>query len=656
MPPQPSYQATLVALLSYLDNVAYDKDQVFSQERLAQITPADILRWMNVKCFGVQNPPLDANPIGCRSTSIMYWKKAISHFMPNRLMVWNELSNQGNPTRSTEINDLIKRVKKKEVRRQGRASQARRSMESREYNHTVTVLHNKENIICRYGIPALMAFQFSMISRVDCAAQFFVQNLKGHNQFPNQALRAKLSWSKNVTEEREAPWQTLLGAMDPLYCVFLNLGLWLETSLMMIPGAALSPYVFAFSDDHSIPAGAIKAKNLVMKELRELFRGDDFFQDVDGLLGSHSVRKFGSSHARRNGASKDDKDTRGRWRLRRVSDVYDDVELPFIDMKVCSILCIGGPVVYVLKPDCVTTDFVLQYVTPYTYQRFGQSVALMLGKALLWAIFSPCSERVPADIRTRVLNAYNNLPSRLPDGENPVEKKLVIVTGDNDIVQLTEIEPAAEPGADAANQQAVGGGAGRSTREMLLAVLAKQAALQRAVADLQLQREQDRALVQQQHRITSTNIRRISRQPARMLANNGGGIGGGGGGIGGGGGANGGGGNVAPQPPAGVALDAALSPTPRSLHVLWEEWLTGIGNRKPARLFTRAERGRVKHKYHRRKVVWDLIRDLIRSGLTAEAAIDRIYTVYGHGQTVTTIINRLKRDKRMNQLHQDLVV
>ena len=159
--------------------------------------------------------------------------------------------------------------------------------------------------------------------------------------------------------------------------------------------------------------------------------------------------------------------------------------------------------------------------------------------------------------------------------------------------------------------------------------------------------------MQQQHRITSTNIRRISRQPTRMLANTGGGIGGG---IGGGGGANGGGGNVAPQPPAGVALDAALSPTPRSLHVLWEEWLTGIGNRKPARLFTRAERGRVKHKYHRRKVVWDLIRDLIRSGLTAEAAIDRIYTVYGHGQTVTTIINRLKRDKTMNQLHQDLVV
>ena len=203
-------------------------------------------------------------------------------------------------------------------------------------------------------------------------------------------------------------------------------------------------------------------------------------------------------------------------------------------MKVCSILCIGGPVVYVLKPDCVTTDFVLQYVTPYTYQRFGQSMALMLGKALLWAIFSPCSERVPADIRTRVLNAYNNLPSRLPDGENPVEKKLVIVTGDNDTVQLTEIEPAAEPGADAANQPAVGGGAGRSTREMLLAILANQAALQRAVADLQLQREQDRALMKQQHRITSPNIRRVSRQPARMLANKNGGGANNGGGIGGG--------------------------------------------------------------------------------------------------------------------------
>ena len=53
-----------------------------------------------------------------RSNSIKYWKKAISYFMPNRLQPWNVLSNSGNPTRCTDINDLIKRILRREVRGQ----------------------------------------------------------------------------------------------------------------------------------------------------------------------------------------------------------------------------------------------------------------------------------------------------------------------------------------------------------------------------------------------------------------------------------------------------------------------------------------------------------------------------------------------------------
>ena len=80
----------------------------------------------------------------------------------------------------------------------------------------------------------------------------------------------------------------------------------------------------------------------------------------------------------------------------------------------------------------------------------------------------------------------------------------------------------------------------------------------------------------------------------------------------------------------------------------------GICRQKAAQLFTPHERGRVKHNYHRRKVVWDLVSGLVRGGLTANLAIDRIYQVYGADASVTTIINRLKKDAKDGTLHPNL--
>jgi hypothetical protein len=68
------------------------------------LTPDHILQWMNVKNFGAQNLPVNANPISARSSSLQYWKKAICAGQ-----------SEGNPTRIIEINKLIKQVKKKEV-------------------------------------------------------------------------------------------------------------------------------------------------------------------------------------------------------------------------------------------------------------------------------------------------------------------------------------------------------------------------------------------------------------------------------------------------------------------------------------------------------------------------------------------------------------
>jgi len=62
------------------------------------------------------------------------------------------------------------------------------------------------------------------------------------------------------------------------------------------------------------------------------------------------------------------------------------------------------------------------------------------------------------------------------------------------------------------------------------------------------------------------------------------------------------------------------------------------------------ERDRVKHKYSRCKVVWDAIDRLVRGGLTANVAIDRIYNTYGRNATVTTIINCMLSDRRNNRI------
>jgi hypothetical protein len=72
----------------------------------------------------------------------------------------------------------------------------------------------------------------------------------------------------------------------------------------------------------------------------------------------------------------------------------------------------------------------------------------------------------------------------------------------------------------------------------------------------------------------------------------------------------------------------------------------GIGGRKPARQFTTHERGQVKFKYCRRKVVWDSIDRMVRAGFTAQVAVDKIYEAYGQ-ITVTQIINHRMRGDAM---------
>jgi hypothetical protein len=78
---------------------------------------------------------------------------------------------------------------------------------------------------------ALVNFQFHMIARVDDSTQVVLEHIRVHDNFPH-TLKTRLNWSKNVQDKRDAPWQIVMGALNPVYCVLCSLGLcWLEINI-----------------------------------------------------------------------------------------------------------------------------------------------------------------------------------------------------------------------------------------------------------------------------------------------------------------------------------------------------------------------------------------------------------------------------------------
>jgi hypothetical protein len=134
----------------------YTQDKTYTKGKLRALTPKNVLHWMNLKAFGVEDPPVDGSLLW--SGKFVACLEAISLFMPNRLMVWVSGRNEGNPTRSIEVNNLIKRVKKTEVRKQGAASQCRRAITEVEFQtmqRFYRITTDVDLIPWRFGLYAL---------------------------------------------------------------------------------------------------------------------------------------------------------------------------------------------------------------------------------------------------------------------------------------------------------------------------------------------------------------------------------------------------------------------------------------------------------------------------------------------------------------------
>ena len=619
-----TYRKSLIAFWNYTHNIRLQAEHILTEEELLTVTPTQLYAFFAYKAYGIPNPNEHDNPTFGRSSSIEFHKKAISFFMPNRLAHWDARTSTGNPTKSVEVNNLIKAVKKKEVRKQGIPSQARRPMQLSEFKEIIKRCRNNSSPFIKYTASAYFIFQFHLIGRLDDVANFSHEDLTPHGEF-DFALKSKMCWSKNVLEERGAPDQIILGAKDPYFCTILALAIHFEFSIRSgVVGQATKMFN---TQKHRI---SILLKSIVDNE--------SFPLSDSGPIGTHSIRKLPATYARNNGCDRDDVEARGRWKTqRRIVDTYISTSLPYPDTKVAAVLAIGGAVKYKVKPDSrISDNFILEKVVPSTNTIKNRKTSLILGTALLWAVFDQELSRIldPTYVEG-VQQAYNELGSTLQPGENPVTKVLLQISGHGGSLYITEIVNVTEGNENERN-------IGTNNEVEIRALISQICQLQRQNSSLENELNIFKATTTDLLAKINSSLKRLANAPImtprvrhpslmdeqRFQE------------------------NITTQREALIALRATLCKRPKSLYVLWQEFELGIAGRKAAKEFTSLERGRCRFTYSLRKPFWDLVSSMVRHGYTHNTAIDKIYAVYP-SQNVTEILRKIRTDRK-NGGHPEL--
>ena len=630
------YRSHLNAFMSWRDGAAYLADHVHDAEDLAAITPDEIVGYLTHKAYGTVNPQDGQGPVFARSGTLKAIKKGLSHFMPHRYP-WNDVAGNGNPTQHDKVNRLIQRVVVQEVRRQGRPSMAVREFEPEEFEQIIQYCQRDTANANRHLYSSLFRFQLHMIGRIDDVSKTYVTNLVWNNNYPH-CLTAKLCWSKNVHTEVDCPFQVVMGANNPLYCVLIGFAIHLETWLASV--GMECEFLFGIGGDNNPE----RTSDNVQKYLAKLLKRQDFNRVRGGHLGTHSIRKMGATMGRLSNFV-DDVETRGRWKnSRRMVNTYIGSTLPYPDAKVAAALSRGGPVTYVLHEDSgiPSDEWIAENVVPHITTRFCPEHSALLGRALLWSVYDDeTSASIPGWLINQVKTAYQSLPTAMEEG-NPIVKRRLLIHGTDGILQV-DLMPTGNPNEGPLQGNAPIPTAGPASQEQVLAITHMlQNSLQEIAA---LHAKQDILMdeLKRTRESATSQFRLLRRAPAIGIST-----------------------RVTPQSPPRVHVQgntaahrtAPLAPpgqqgaatmmdSPGNLYLIWTEYTTGIGGRKPVRLFTRRERGgNNKYKIYWRKFVYDIVKDYIRHGIDAQLAIDRIYDVYGRDKPVTHIMRAIQQDKK----------
>jgi hypothetical protein len=134
------YDPYLHKFMVWKDGTNYPAWTVFTQEQLLAIRARHLVQYMSLLAYQTEKPGEGDHPTEARSTGLEFVKKAISSFMPNRNVQWNMESQTGNPTMSVAINDLIKKIKKGEVCKLGKKSNAKRDMKRADFRKYLRLL------------------------------------------------------------------------------------------------------------------------------------------------------------------------------------------------------------------------------------------------------------------------------------------------------------------------------------------------------------------------------------------------------------------------------------------------------------------------------------------------------------------------------------
>ena len=186
--------------------------------------------------------------------------------MPNKLLGWNVQIMSRIHRQSFNVNGVINKIKKIEVRRQGEPSQARRVLAIEEIKFIISMMRKSEDPIKRITVPALFPFQLHLVAMVDYTCQLILNELYARGLFPF-ALYGRMRWSKNVLEERHCPSQIILGSSDSNFCVLLNIGLYLESQFPIEVNGIDILNFFSFGG-----SSAPNTKKEVSRVMRDIFK------------------------------------------------------------------------------------------------------------------------------------------------------------------------------------------------------------------------------------------------------------------------------------------------------------------------------------------------------------------------------------------------
>ncbi|ETP37033.1 hypothetical protein F442_15121, partial [Phytophthora nicotianae P10297] len=162
------YRAELVKLMSFKDDKTYDASHSFTAEKLISITPTLVCHWMNKRAYGDPEPNEDIRPIHVRSSIA---KKAVSAFMPRLNKTWDPVTKQGKPTRSDDVNKLIKcRVK---------------STSLCEFISVLELIRSSRSpTSSSLMIGSVLTLQWHIIARIDDMMKLQFSNFSYNSQYP----------------------------------------------------------------------------------------------------------------------------------------------------------------------------------------------------------------------------------------------------------------------------------------------------------------------------------------------------------------------------------------------------------------------------------------------------------------------------------------